>query len=133
MPRWCGESGGAGAAGLDKGADAEAEVGDRKPRGDGLGVDGEGAFGRTIEGGGKLEKGARGAEKGEESHQQGGVHPMFAEVFLLTEESQDEKNGAEIGGDEGGFMNSPGQEKGPEAHGDIKEREDDGDFGHTEH
>ncbi len=126
MPRWCGESGGAGAAGLDKGTDAEAEVGDREHRRDGLGVNGERAFGRAVEGGGELEEGARGAEKGEESHQQGGVHHMFAKVFLLTEESKDEKDGAEISRDEGGFMDGPGQEKGPEAHGDIENGEDNG-------
>jgi len=117
---------------LDKGADAESEEGDRKNGGGRLGVDGEGTLGGAVEGGGKLEKGARGAEKGEESHQQGGVHHMLAEVFLLTEKSENEKDGPEIGGDEGGFMDGSGQEKGPEAHGDIEEREGDSDFWHAE-
>lgn len=133
MPKWWLESGGAGAAGLDKGADAEAEVGNREHRSDGLGVDGERALGRAVEGGGELKEGARGSEKGKESHQQGGMHHMFAEVFLLTEKSQDEKDGAEISRDEGGFMDGSGQKKGPDTHGDIEEREDDSDLWHTEH
>ena len=117
---------------MDKGADAEGEEGNGKNGGGGLGVDGEGALGGAVESGGKFEEGAGGAKEGEETHQQGGMHDVFAEVFLLAEEAENEKSGAQIGGDEGGFMDGSGEKKGPQAHGDIEDGEDDGDFWHTE-
>ena len=58
------------------------------------------------------------------------MHHMFPEVFLLAEESQDEKNAAEVGRNEGGFMDGSGQEKGPETHGDVEARKDNSDFWH---
>ena len=131
MPKWCGESGGAGAAGLDKGADAEAEVGNGEPGGDGLGVNGKRAFSRAVEGGREFEEGARGTKKGEESHQQGGVHHVFAQVFLLAKKSQNQKDGAQIGRDEGGFVDGSRQEKGPEAHGDVEKGKDESDLWHA--
>jgi len=70
---------------LDKGADAEGEEGDGKNGGGGLCVDGEGTLGGAVEGGGKLEEGAGGAEESEQDHQQGGMHHVFTEVFLLAE------------------------------------------------
>ena len=115
---------------MDKGADTEAEVGDGENRGDGLGVDGKGSLGGAIEGGGEFEEGACGAKEGKETHQQGGVHDVLAEVFLLAEESEDEQDGAQISRDQGGFVNSSGKGKGPQAHSDIENGEDDGDFWH---
>ncbi len=116
---------------MDEGADAEAEVGNGKNRGGGLGVDGEGSFGGSLKRGGEFEEGAGGAKEGKETHQEGGVHDVFPQVFLLAEEAENEKGGAQISGDEGGFVDGSGKEKGPQAHGDIENREDDGDFWHT--
>ena len=116
---------------MDKGADAEGEEGNGKNGGGGLGVDGEGALGGAVESGGKLKEGAGGAKEGEETHQQGGVHDVFPQVFLMAEEAEDEKGGAQISGDEGGFVDGSGKEKGSQTHGDIENREDDGDFWHT--
>ena len=96
-----------------------------------MGVNGKGTLGRAVEGGGKFEEGAGGAKESEQDHQQGGMHHMLAEVFLLTEKSQNEKDGAEIGGDEGGFMDGSGQEKGPEAHGDVEKGKDESDLWHA--
>ena len=115
---------------MDEEADAEGEIGDGKGGGDGLGVDGEGSLGGAVEGGGEFQQGAGGAEQGKESDEQGGVHDMFAEVFLLAEEAENEEDGAQVGGDEGGFMDGSGQEKSSQAHGDIEDGEDDGDFWH---
>ncbi len=72
---------------MDKGADAKSEEGDRKNSSGRLGVDGEGALGRAVEGGGKLEKGAGGAKESEQDHQQGGMHHVFAEVLLLAKQA----------------------------------------------
>ena len=72
---------------MDKGADAESEEGDRKNGGGRLGVDGEGTLGRAVEGGGKPEKGAGGAKEGQQDHQQGGMHDVFAEVLLLAKQA----------------------------------------------
>ena len=116
---------------MDEGANAEPEVGDGKNRGDGLGVDGEGSLGGAVERGGELEEGAGGAKKGEETHQQGGVHDVLAEVFLLAKEAQDQKNRAQISRDQGSFMDGACQEKGPQAHGDIENGKDYGDSWHT--
>lgn len=70
---------------MDKGADAEGEEGDGKNGGGGLGVDGEGTLGGAVKGGGKFKEGAGGSEESEQDHQQGGMHHVFAEVFLLAE------------------------------------------------
>jgi hypothetical protein len=115
---------------LDERADAEGEVGDGKGGSEGLGVDGEGSLGGAIEGGGEFEEGAGGAEQGEESDEEGGVHDMFAEVFFLAEEAEHEEDGAQVGGDEGGFMDGPGKKKGSQAYGDIEDGEYNGDFWH---
>ena len=115
---------------MDEGANAEPEVGDGKNRGDGLGVDGEGSLSGAVESGGEFEEGAGSAEEGKETHQQCGVHDVLAEVFLLAKEAENEKGGAQIGWDQGGFMDSSGEEKGPQAHGNIENREDSGDFRH---
>lgn len=96
-----------------------------------MGVDGEGAFGSAVESGGELEQGADGAKQGEEPHQQGGMHDMFAEVFLLSKEAQPKKHRAQIGWNEGGFMDRPGEEEGAEADCDIETREDEGNFWHS--
>ena len=98
---------------MDEGADTEAEVGDGENRGDGLGVDSEGSLSSAIQGGGEFEEGAGSAEEGKETHQQGGVHEVFAEVFLLAKEAKNEQDGAQIGWDQGGFVDSSGEEKGP--------------------
>ncbi len=115
---------------MDEGADAEGEVGDGKGGSEGLGVDGEGSLGGAVESGGKLKERAGGAEQGEETHQQGSMHDMFAEVFLLAEQAQHEEDGTQVGRDEGGFMDCSGEEKSSQAHDDVEDGEDDGNFWH---
>ena len=58
------------------------------------------------------------------------MHDVLAEAFLLAKEAKNEKDGAQVGWDQGGFVDSSGEEKGGQAHGDIENREDDGDFWH---
>ena len=98
-----------------------------------MGVDGEGTLGRAVEGRRELEEGAGGAEKGEEPHQQGCVHQVFAKVIPLGEESQDQQNGAKIGWDESGFMNGPRQKKSPKADAYIKKGKNNRNFWHREY
>ena len=111
---------------MDEGADAEAEVGNGKNRGGGLGVDGEGSFGGALKRGGEFEEGAGGAKEGKETHQEGGVHDVFPQVFLLAEEAENEQGGAQISGDEGGFVDGSGEKKGPEAKENIRKGEANG-------
>jgi len=115
---------------LDKGADAEGEEGNGKNGGSSLGVNGEGALGGAVKSGGKFEEGAGGAEESEQDDQQGGMHDVFAEVFLLAEQAKDQEDDPEVGRDESGFVDSAGQEEGSQAKGDIEGGEDEGDFGH---
>jgi len=115
---------------LDKGADAEGEESDRKDGGGGLGVDGKGPFRSAVEGGGEPQEGSGGAQQGQQDDQQGGVHDVFAEIFPLAEEAENEEDDPEVAGDQGGFVSGPGQEKGCQTQGHIQKREDDGDFWH---
>ena len=80
-----------------------------------MSVDGEGAFGGAVEGRGELEEGAGGAEQGEQSHEEGGVHDMFAEVFLSAQQAKNQKDYAEVGGDQGGFGDRTGKGKGEDS------------------
>lgn len=84
-----------------------------------MGVNGEGALGGAIEGGRKLQEGTRGTEKGEETHEQGGVHHVFAEIFFLTKKSQNKQDNAEVGWNQRCFMNGSRKEKGPDSNGDV--------------
>ena len=116
---------------MDEGADAEGQEGNGKNGGGGLGVDGGGACGGAVEGGGEFGEGAGGAKEGKESHEEGGVHEVFAEVFLLAEESENQQDDAKVGGDESGFVDGAGEEESGKAEGDVEKGEDESDFGHA--
>ena len=115
---------------MDKGTDAEGNKSDRKDGGGGLGINGKGAFGSAVEGGREPQEGSGGAEKGEKDNQQGGVHHVFAEVFFLAKEAENEEDDSKVAGDQGGFMDGSGQKEGGQTKEKIRQGEKDGDFWH---
>ena len=115
---------------MDKRTNPEGQVSNRKSGGGGLGVNGEGALGGAVEGGGKFQEGASGAEKREQSHEQGGMDHVFPELFILTEKTENQENDSKVTRDQGGFMDGTGKEEGGNAQEQVREGEADGDFCH---
>ena len=115
---------------MDKRTNPEGQVSNRKNGGGGLGVDGEGALRGAVEGGRKFQEGAGGAEKREQNNKKGGVDHVFAEIFLMGEETQDQQDDPEIAGNQGSFMDSTGQEEGSHAQEEVRKGEAKGDFCH---
>ena len=55
---------------------------------------------------------------------------MFAEAFFSCQQTKDEQNKTDIGGDEGGFMDGAGQQESGETQKNISKRKAKSDRGH---
>ena len=84
-----------------------------------------------IEDGGEATKGAGGAGESEEGDEDGGVHDMFAEIFLFGGQAEAEEDESESGGDKGGVVGGAGKEEAGQAEEDVGEGEADGEVGHV--
>ena len=60
------------------------------------------------------------------------MHDVFAEALFSCQQTEDEQNKTDVGGDEGGFMDGTRKEKSSKADSDIKKGEKDSDFCHAE-
>ena len=116
---------------MDKGADAKSEIGERKSRGGGLGIHGGGAFGGAGECVGKAEKRANGSKEGEKRKGHGSVHDVFAEALFSCQQTEDEQNKSDVGGDKGGFMDGAGQQESRETQNHITKGKSQSDRWHS--
>lgn len=104
---------------MDKRADAKGEIGDRKSRGDSLGVNGRRALGRAGKGSREFGERADSSEQGQQYDDHGGMHDMLPEVFLAPQKTQEEQSASNVGGDQGGWMDGSGEEEGGQAQSNI--------------
>ena len=95
-----------------------------------MGDNGSGTFGGVIKNRGETGEGAGGAGKSEERDQHGGVHDVFAEIFLFCGETENQKHETESGRNQGGVVGGAGEDKTGQTKKDVGEGKADGEVGH---
>ena len=83
-----------------------------------------------VKNGREASEGAGGSGKSQEGNQDGGVHDVFAEIFLFGGEAENQEHKTKAGGNQGRVVGGARQDETGQTEQDVGEGETDGEVGH---